>query len=88
MRAFGQVEPPSLPPVPAGGPDPSAAVIGEQVFDGERPVSGKLYLRSRLLAGNRLAGPALVLQADSTVFIPAGWVGLVDNWGNLILTAA
>ena len=81
------MEPPPLPAVAAGGPDPSGAVIGEQVFDGERQLTGKLYLRSRLLAGNRLSGPALVLQADSTVFIPAGWVGLVDNWGNLILTA-
>ena len=86
VRAVGAVEAPPLPTVPAGGPDASAAVVGEQVFDGERQVAGKLYLRSRLLAGNRLVGPALVLQADSTVFIPAGWVGLVDNWGNLILT--
>jgi len=87
LRAVGQVEPPPLPPVVPGGPDPSSAVIGEQVFDGERQLTGKLYLRSRLLAGNRLTGPALVLQADSTVFIPHGWTGLVDQWGNLVLTA-
>lgn len=43
------------------------------------------YDRARLVAGNVLAGPAIVAQVDSTTVIPPGWLGTVDGYGNLIL---
>ena len=30
-------------------------------------------------------GPAIVEDGTSTIFIPAGWSGSVDSYGNLIL---
>jgi N-methylhydantoinase A len=44
-----------------------------------------MYDRARLQAGNRLAGPALVLQYDATVVVMPGWMGRVDAFGNLWL---
>ena len=44
-----------------------------------------LYDRDRLEAGNRLAGPALLLQLDTTIVVPPGWDGEVDPYGNLLL---
>jgi N-methylhydantoinase A len=44
-----------------------------------------IYQRVQLLAGMRLAGPALVLQYDTTTVIPPGWRGHVDEVGNLVL---
>jgi N-methylhydantoinase A len=36
-----------------------------------------------LLAGDAIAGPALVARADTTIFIPAGHRAEVDGWGHL-----
>ncbi len=44
-----------------------------------------VYQRAQLLAGMRLAGPALVLQYDTTTVIPPGWWGWIDEVGNLVL---
>jgi N-methylhydantoinase A len=44
-----------------------------------------IYQRAQLLAGMRLAGPALVLQYDTTTVIPPEWWGWIDEVGNLML---
>ena len=44
-----------------------------------------IYQRAQLLAGMRLAGPALVLQYDTTTVIPPRWWGWIDEVGNLVL---
>lgn len=44
-----------------------------------------LYDREALPPGARFAGPALVFQFDSTVFIAPGWSARVDGYRNLIL---
>jgi N-methylhydantoinase A len=58
---------------------------------GERPAyfggfeSTAIYERARLPVGARLAGPAIVEQADTTTVIPPGVTALVDEAGNLRL---
>jgi N-methylhydantoinase A len=47
----------------------------------------QVYDRARLDAGHILTGPAIVEQADATTVIPPGWLGTVDGYGNLILSA-
>jgi N-methylhydantoinase A len=42
------------------------------------------YQREQLEPGNRIAGPALVLQYDSTVLLAPGWSASVDAFGNLL----
>jgi 5-oxoprolinase (ATP-hydrolysing) len=41
------------------------------------------YERERLLAGDRIAGPAIVEQYDSTTVIPPGLTAEIDRWGNI-----
>ncbi|MGA0123078.1 MAG: hypothetical protein ACO3KD_08785 [Gaiellales bacterium] len=36
--------------------------------------------------GEALAGPAIVLHADTTTVVPPGWSATADPAGNLILT--
>lgn len=43
------------------------------------------YRRDNLTAGALLVGPALITQYDTTVVIPPGWRGFVDELGTLIL---
>ena len=45
----------------------------------------RLFLRQRLNAGDRIEGPAVVAQEDSTVCVPAGFAGRVDGYRNLLL---
>ena len=49
------------------------------------PAETDLYARDRLTPGARFAGPALVVQMDSTTYMPAGWHAHVDGYRNLIL---
>ena len=44
-----------------------------------------VYEREALLAGNRIQGPAIVSQLDSTTLILPGWHGLVEPSGSMIL---
>jgi N-methylhydantoinase A len=44
-----------------------------------------LYQRDLLSTGDQVAGPALVVQLDTTTVIPPGWQGEMDIYGNLLL---
>ena len=79
--------------VPEGGLDASDALTGmtEMVFPGDgaagpRRESVAAYARDRLRAGNRLPGPAVVHEMDSTVVISPGWTGEVRPDGTIRLT--
>ena len=94
LRALGASARPAFQPLPAArGPDPAAAQLGERPVWFETPAGTlaplptRLYQRDRLLAGHRLAGPAIVFQLDATTAIPPKWQGTVDPHGHLLLTA-
>jgi N-methylhydantoinase A/oxoprolinase/acetone carboxylase beta subunit len=44
------------------------------------------YQRHLLPLDTPIAGPAIVLQVDSTTVVPPGWSASADRYGNLILT--
>ncbi len=48
-------------------------------------VSTRYYDRTALKAGNRLEGPAIVHQYDSTTVIPPGLTATVDPFGNIVI---
>jgi N-methylhydantoinase A len=48
-------------------------------------IAAALYDRRDLPPGGRLAGPAVVVQDDATTWVPPGFAGEVDAYGNLIL---
>ena len=63
-----------------------AALIGEaEVVFQQGPLMSPLYQRDDLVCGNRISGPALVIQMDATTVVPPGWGGAVDPFGNLLL---
>ena len=45
----------------------------------------RYYDRAALKAGNRLEGPAIVNQYDSTTVIPPGLTARVDRFGNIVI---
>jgi N-methylhydantoinase A len=72
--------------LPQGGADASAALIEEAMIfaDGQERRAG-IYDRAKLLAGNRVPGPAVVCQMDTTTLILPGHTGEVDNMGNILI---
>ena len=44
-----------------------------------------IFDRAKLLAGNRIAGPAVITQKDSTTVIHPGHVGEVDAYLNILI---
>ena len=72
--------------IAAGTPDPSKAAVGTQAsyMDG-RKVKATVYDRARLKAGNRVKGPAIVMEMDSTTVVLPKHTALVDKLGNLLI---
>ncbi len=62
------------------------ATVGVVFREGELPTP--VYDRDLLGTANRIEGPALVVQLDSTTVVPPRWHGEVDAYGNLLLTMA
>lgn len=87
VQATGLVEQPPLEPEPLRMNAGVEARIGERkgFVRGRGSVSLSLYERERFHPGAAVAGPAVVFQMDSTVFIPPGWSALVDGYRNLVL---
>ncbi|MDQ2715989.1 MAG: hydantoinase/oxoprolinase family protein [Chloroflexota bacterium] len=53
--------------------------------DGAVCYEAPIYERSTLVPGVVLAGPAVIIQYDTTTVLPPGWCALVDSAGNLII---
>ena len=68
------------------GPDARAAVIDETsiYFEGADHAAF-VYDRTKLLAGHRVPGPAVVCQMDTTTLILPGHTGEVDPVGNILI---
>jgi N-methylhydantoinase A len=47
-----------------------------------------IYDRAKLLAGDVISGPAIVVEMDSTTLIEADCVGTVDHVGNILINLA
>jgi len=80
------MEKPQVEPQSSGSADAAPALIGEsEVVFPQGALKSPLYQREGLTCGNRISGPALVIQMDATTVLPPGWGGTVDPFGNLLL---
>ena len=73
-------------PLAKGTADARAARISETSVhvDGAKRAAA-IYDRTRLLAGNAIAGPAIVAQMDTTTLILPDHTGVVDAVGNILI---
>jgi N-methylhydantoinase A len=91
IEATGLVRKAAFQPHPMRGAGASAAIIGQrEVWFSEATgfVSCPVYDREKLDAGNRITGPAIVEQMDTTTVIPPGMIGRIEPYLNLILEVA
>ncbi len=54
--------------------------------DGEESVDTPVFLRDRLPVGNLLEGPAIIIEANSTIVVEPGWCAQLTQRNHLLLT--
>jgi N-methylhydantoinase A len=85
-RITGRTPKPALPKLRIGGPSAAPALVSKsQVLFHGRRIMTPIYDRSRLRAGDRIPGPAIVKEYSATSLVPPDWSARVDRNGNLIL---
>jgi N-methylhydantoinase A len=69
-----------------GDGDPAAARLYDQeVWMDGRTQSATIYDRSKLRAGDKVRGPAVVTEMDATTLILSGHIAEVDTTGNILI---
>jgi len=65
---------------------PKEAFLGDRevVFD-QKKSNTQIIARDRLLSGNRIPGPAILVEYSSTIVIPPFAEGQVDEYGNIVM---
>ena len=61
------------------------SVSSGSVWFSGKEIETAMYHRSSLSVGQKINGPALINQLDTTSLVAPGWVATVDDFGNLIL---
>jgi N-methylhydantoinase A len=87
VRLVALTPKPSMPRSRLREPDARAAIESKRrVYFQGKWTTTPLYARSRLRAGNRFHGPAVVIDYSSTTVVLPGWHANVDAYENIILT--
>jgi len=69
-----------------GTGDPSGAVIRDtEVYIDGGMQPAKIYDRDKLKADDKIPGPAIIIEMDSTALVHPGCVAAVDSFGNIII---
>ncbi|PSM16167.1 hydantoinase/oxoprolinase family protein [Nitratireductor sp. StC3] len=82
------VETLALPELSHGGrenPDEARLYSRRTVFDDGQAHDTPRYQREKLLAGDRVSGPAVVIQHNSTTIVPPGYVAQVMRFGDILI---
>jgi N-methylhydantoinase A/oxoprolinase/acetone carboxylase beta subunit len=91
VRGIGLMPDLETPEVEQGGTSPDDGLRHEDeawfLVDGElSALSTRYYDRDGLKAGNRLEGPAIVNQLDSTTVVPPAFTAEIDRFGSIVIT--
>lgn len=70
-----------------GNGDPSGAKIRDhELWMDGKMVPAVIYDRSKLLAGDKISGPAIIIEMDSTTLVEGDCQAEVDHVGNILIT--
>jgi N-methylhydantoinase A len=87
VKAMGEYDKPPLPTLPERlAAEPAAR--RRTLFSTGNWYDTPVFQRDSLAAGQKLTGPAIIEQMDTTTLIFPGDSGVIDAWGNLIITLA
>ncbi|MGD9919385.1 MAG: hydantoinase/oxoprolinase family protein [Paenirhodobacter sp.] len=87
LRAIGsaaarRMEVPPIARTDGTSPERARMFVRPTTFDDGRTLETPRYDRRKLFAGDRVEGPAILVQHDSTTLVPPGYVAEVLDYGN------
>jgi N-methylhydantoinase A/oxoprolinase/acetone carboxylase beta subunit len=88
LRVTAVAPRPALAHVPVASADGAGVGEGEGVFrveDRLQALPTRYLERAGLVPGERVPGPAVVFQRDTTILVPPGWTACAEASGNLML---
>ena len=86
VKAVGKTEKIRLKKRPQAGRDPGKALTKEQpLYFAGKKYSASVFDRARFEPGNALKGPSLIIDFESTTFLPPSFALTVDSFLNLII---
>jgi N-methylhydantoinase A len=77
---------PDVPQEAVAEPVPSEPQRRPVWFTATGFVETPIYARAALGCADRIAGPAIIEQMDTTTVVPPGWVATIDGAANLLLS--
>ena len=77
-----QIEIPKIQPTDGSSIDRALIFVRPTTFDCGRTLETPRYDRTRLFAGDRVPGPAILVQHNSTTLVPPGYVAETLDYGN------
>jgi N-methylhydantoinase A len=88
VAAVGRIEKPAIGAEPLPGPPAAPRARRGVYFPDQGFVATPIFWREDLTRDQRLEGPAIVEQADSTTVVAPGWRATLDAVGNLLIRDA
>ena len=87
LRAIGsaavrRIEIPTIAPTDGSSIDRALMFVRPTTFDDGRTLETPRYDRTKLFAGDRVPGPALLHQHNATTLVPPGYVAETLDYGN------
>ncbi|TFE67004.1 hydantoinase/oxoprolinase family protein [Methylacidiphilum caldifontis] len=88
LRAIGVLDKISFPRMPLSGsiPSPEAKLDTRMVFFQKKEWLTPFYLREKLKGGNKLKGPAVIVEYSATTVVNPSYEASVDSFGNLFIS--
>jgi N-methylhydantoinase A len=86
VSAIGIIDKPEIKPAPLcpDAPLPAPMETREVLFQEQtRYLNTPVYRREEFLPGQRVAGPCICEQMDTTLVVPPNWTLQVDGYGNI-----
>ncbi|BCG97903.1 hydantoinase/oxoprolinase family protein [Mesorhizobium sp. 131-2-1] len=80
--AIERLQVPKVRPTDGSSIDRALMFVRATTFDDGRTLETPRYDRTKLYAGDRVSGPAILVQHDSTTLVPPGYVAETLEYGN------
>jgi N-methylhydantoinase A len=89
VRVIGKIKAPEIASFEEGERDPGAAYITSQLVSmNNQNKELPLYQGELLIPGNLVAGPAIIVRKDTTIFLPGNSTASVDRFENVVISVA
>jgi N-methylhydantoinase A len=87
VRATGRTSPPRQSVLAESDPDATSAILDRRtVYLSKQSQTVPFFLGNRLLPGNCIEGPAIIVRPDTTVLLQPEDLAQVDPYQNLVIT--